>query len=524
MPPDAVLATIAAFAADKKPLAFFTGLRKSLGHRAEPSATAQTQLLNLRPEAILQWPAALRTPAAWNAYFQAGGTLAAIPVGERSLPCCEAAVAHTPRALKEVPMALRTLGLCEEAVLQDGYAMESVPQALLAEDSEHRQVLCDLAYLSPRPPRLRDVPEDLLTEERCLHSLRWAPMDLGAVPEELLTTEVCVTAIQSCPPGTVSPFHAIPLRLRNGQVALAMSAHRFSPHYADLYPSDDWYLPGAITEEIAQAREAHHLRHDQENERLDRIQGAEWIQRQQLDGGQWGSAHGVPYASEAERNAARSLAAVPESERTLARWEAAVEADPWSYGYVPPEHRSWPLLSRALRDAPTLLLSVDTQSLLPGGVTEAMCVEAVQRLGLSPRLIPEEISTRPTFEAAVRALPSLAYNAKAFAQTFDSEDHVALQVDDLTIEWLDRHLEEDPSRARHIGAFVMTDWAVAAYRHGGRTLESVTWEIPDGDTLADFLAEIGPFTEAAGDPDRDAKSSSSSSSSSSSAAAAKRPS
>ncbi len=509
MPPDAVLATIAAFAAGKKPLAFFTGLRLSLGHRAEPSATAQTQLLNLRPEAILQWPAALRTPAAWHAYFQAGGTLAAIPERERSLPCCEAAIAHTPRALKEVPMALRTLGLCEEAVLQDGYAMESVPQALLAEDSEHRQVLCDLAYLSPRPPRLRDVPEDLLTEERCLHSLRWAPMDLGAVPEELLTTEVCVAAIQSCPPGTVSPFHAIPLRLRNGQVALAMSAHRFSPHYADLYPSDDWYLPGAITEEIAQAREAHHLRHDQENERLDRIQGAEWIQRQQLDGGQWGSAHGVPYASEAERNAARSLAAVPESERTLARWEAAVEADPWSYGYVPPEHRSWPLLLRALREAPELLVALDPATLLPDGVTEAMCLEAVQRQGLGPLLIPEEIRMRPSFQAAVRALPALPYNERAFRVTIDSEGNPP-DPDPLTIEWFDRHLAVDPARARHIGWFLKPEWAVAAYRHGGRTPQSVCYDTPSADIVADFIAEIGPLTEAADVPDRDAKSSSSS--------------
>lgn len=416
-------------------------------------------------------------------------------------------------------MELRSPALCREAVRRDGYALKSVPGSLLAAGSEHRQDLCDLAYASPRPPRMNVMPQDLLTEARCIQSLRWVPTDLPSVPDELVTKEVCLTALRGCPPGClIFLLDDIPPHLRDGEIAVAISACRITSQNETRYPPDEWYLPGAITEEVHRARQAHLLRHDQEDERMAQ---AESLRLREFDEGPWGSNHGVPYASQEERDAARSLAAVPESERTLARWEAAVEADPLSYGYVPPEHRSWPLLSRALRDAPTLLLSVDTQSLLPGGVTEAMCVEAVQRLGLSPLLIPEEISTRPTFEAAVRALPSLAYNAKAFAQTFDSEDHVALQVDDLTIEWLDRHLEEDPSRARHIGAFVMTDWAVAAYRHGGRTLESVTWEIPDGDTLADFLAEIGPFTEAAGDPDRDAKISSSSSSS---AAAAKRPS
>ncbi len=158
-----------------------------------------------------------------EAYFQAGGTLADIPEAERNFSICMAAIAHTPRALRDVPSALRSSPrLCREAVRRDGYALESVPPALLAEGSEHRRALCDLAYASPRPPRMRHVPEDLLTEDRCLRSLRWAPRDLDDIPEHLLSSRICLSWVQHIPAEFDPLIDEIPERLRDDQIGIAL--------------------------------------------------------------------------------------------------------------------------------------------------------------------------------------------------------------------------------------------------------------------------------------------------------------
>lgn len=201
---------------------------------------------------LLAIPPAHRTDDDFRAYFQAGGKLERIREDQRSLRCCRIAIEHQPRALKAVPFKLRLHHpwLCQEAVSRDGYALESVPKKLLAARSPVRERLCQMAYDSPRPPRIRDVPPDLLTEARAIRSLRWAPLDLQDIPEPQITTAMCLAFLEHIPQVCLRDApDTIPRRLRDGRIAEALLGHR-SLIGQGTPPSEAWYLPGAITPRI----------------------------------------------------------------------------------------------------------------------------------------------------------------------------------------------------------------------------------------------------------------------------------
>lgn len=623
-----------------------------------PAAPARPPLLDFHP--------VYRTEEDYKAYFAAGGTLAGIPRGERDPLCCKAAIAHDPRSLRDVPLMvrLRHPTLCIQAVQQDGYALESVPGDLLARGSGQRELLCDLAYASPRPPRARHVPPDLLTEERAIRSLQWAPRDLRDIPEDRITTAMCLAAIRHTPELCMPELNAIPRRLRDGHVARALFAHSYMME-CSLPPEAEWYTPETVTPEfirevlllcpdeihrrhflpgpvpldllaavlekypgclahlqavdkVAQylLESAHvsgfkagdvlpegrwpagvlprdlsplhltrwavartwgprieqvpaHLRKDPVicrtligrceasalpglgeatlllhldaiESRLerqpktlsylpqsvirrldpDRIQSACQALLQQepslwelenilqtsasvlgpklceqlsailVEGRARQRAQDVPKPS-SRLKALLASAQTPAQARALC--EEAVQKDGWTYTEVPKEHRSWPLLLEALRSEPLLLThAIPLQDWLPGGLTEAMCVEAVEKRGVTPADIPKEIRMRPTFRAALRALPSLHFSEESLRESIAAEFN-GRDPDPVTVEWIDRLVQENPERARSIARFTKLDWALTAH-HLGMGWQEVWDNISDPAIQADFLAEIGPFT------------------------------
>jgi hypothetical protein len=229
------------------------------------------------------------------------------------------------------------------------------------------------------------------------------------------------------------------------------------------------------------------------------------------------------------------LADLQEDDRTLERCERALDEIGLNYQHVPTKHRSWPLLSRALRNDPFLMVRDEFRDeWVPGGATETMCLEAIAKLGVSPEDIPEAIRSRASFHAAVRALPTLTYNETAFRGSLadgldrseDNEEALDRPEDALTMDWMDRLIQEDPRRARSVSRFVKLDWALTAYRQG-MAWDDVWKHISDPQIQTDFLAETGPFTDSMTGPVhpiRPTAGASSSSSSSSSSASAARPS
>ncbi len=588
--PAALLARVAAFAADDRPLAYLTGLLRTLRVRSGVDATTQNLLLELRPETLLESLPPFRTRDDWRRYFAAGGTLEQVPPAERSTLCLRMAVTADPRSLRHIPAALRTPELCLAAVRADGYALESVPRELLEVGSPHRATLVAAAYASPRPPRIRDVPADLLTEARCIRSLQWAPLDLPKVPASLLTTEICLASIRHTPAYYFWPAHeSIPPHLRDGRVAVALAAHGLG-EYSESKPPQSWYRPGAITQDIARdyllwlpqeiidrrvvtgpvrlevlaevlSRHTNVLGNQttEDIEKLlmesaraeglgpgDRLPAGRWpegvlprdlsegevrrwatglgkdrplperVTRQDPASGaltirrpvstgkffwfEWAS----PDDSAIRRPAltADDLLGLPPDAQTLSKWEALVAANGENYLKVPMALRSWPLLCKALRNTPDLMDWVQTSDqLLPGGITEAMWLEAVEKVGLAPGHVPQEILLRPSFREAVRALPSVAFNREAIRLSIPEDDLDAEgtpQPDPLTIEWIDRHIKKDPSRATLLPQHLKLEWAVASYRHYGadpdlyHVHDSLPRRVP---WLDDLLAEIGPFPE-----------------------------
>jgi hypothetical protein len=189
------------------------------------------------------------------------------------------------------------------------------------------------------------------------------------------------------------------------------------------------------------------------------------------------------------------LADLQEDDRTLERCERALDESGSNYNHVPPKHRSWPLLFRALRTAPRRMGELDFRNdWVPGGVTEAMCLEAIAKLGVSPEHIPEPIRSRASFQAAVRALPALTYNEKAFMDSIEAE-HGGKNPDALTVDWMDRLIQEDPERACSVERFVKLEWALTAYRLG-QDWDYVWESIDDLRIATEFLAETGPFTDS----------------------------
>lgn len=657
--------------------------------RSDGKAGVQSApLAGPRRPPLLAIPPSERTEQDYHAYFQAGGTLGRIREGDRDLLCYQVAVTYEPRSLKDIPLKLklRHPWLCLEAARRDGYAFESMPKKLLAKTSRYREMLCTLAYASPRPPRLRDVPGDLQTEARCIRSLQWAPYDLGDIPEDQITAPMCLTSLKHTPQICMPEYDNIPRSLRDGRIARALLAHDYMVQHGGP-PRADWYRPGTITpafvrdyilqcpQEIYRKNvfsspvplellaEALHkypgclwvlqstenisqvlldsarasgfdsgatlprgrwpegvlppdlsrlevtrwavrqcsltqfswvpadLREDEEICRSIISRGEHWawqyttpelllrfsdvllerlakrpaqlaylpsavleklpskpldeacltLLRERPTGSNLalrelaGLPQGVlteevrqqllvsqPISTGEQAAGPMTLEQVPPHARTLERCERALDARGWDYHHVPPEYRSWPLLVRALRNAPQLMNGMSSgDNLVPGGLTEAMCLDVVAKLGVSPEDIPTAIRSRASFQAAVRALPTLTFNAEAFRGSivaeFDGPD-----PDAFTMDWVDRLIQEDPRRACSVARFVKFDWALTAYRQG-MDWEAVWDNISDPQIQKDFLAEIGPFTDSMTGPVRAARpaaESSSSSSSSSSAAAA----
>ncbi len=247
VPPDAVLARIAAFVPDPRPQAYLAGLRKTLRGPGAVASEAQDALLGLRPEALLEQHPDFRTLADWRRYFRAGGTLDKVPGQERGPECFRAAVEADPAAIRRVPPNRRTPAFLEDLLRRNGMALAHLRLSMLVPGAPNRERLVHAALSSPHLPRIRHVPADLLTADRCARLLASHPRDLVDAPEHLLTEGMCVAAIGAIQDGS---FHAtwarIPMRLRGAAVADAMADyHLREPYTNPPDPSD--FLPAAGT-------------------------------------------------------------------------------------------------------------------------------------------------------------------------------------------------------------------------------------------------------------------------------------
>ena len=191
-----------------------------------------------------------RSEQGYRAWFQAGGRLASIPEAERDERCCRIAIEVAPRSLADVPLQLRSVALCREAVRRDGYALTHVPKALLDADPIERAHLCRLAYESPRPPRIRDVPQDQRTQARCIQSLQWAPLDLTDIPEPSRSTSICLAAVRFLPTELLVPLDDIPKRVLNEQLAIALIRHSQRPVRSSPEVIVEWLPPELRTEAV----------------------------------------------------------------------------------------------------------------------------------------------------------------------------------------------------------------------------------------------------------------------------------
>lgn len=246
--PRPLLAIIAAYASEDQPLPLFRALCHHLGGGTWVSDENLHALLGHRPEVLFEIHPMLRTREDYRRYFAAGGTLAQIPQGDRDEMVCQMAVALSAHALASVPDRWQSVPMCREAVRREGWMLGAVPARHLAAGAPARAALCDEAYASGRPPRIKDVPKDLLTEARCLASLRRMPLDLDDIPPELMTEAMCVEAIRLPPPGIQPSYWAIPERLRGRAVADAMLARRGGQ--GERFPEPAWFAEEARSPEV----------------------------------------------------------------------------------------------------------------------------------------------------------------------------------------------------------------------------------------------------------------------------------
>ena len=174
----------------------------------------------------------------------------------------EASQPEPPRRLSEAELRARAMYI--NTLRRDGTQLATVPPALLAADSPIRQDLCDAAFASPRPPRIRYVPADLLTTARCQAALARLPMDFGDVPDNLLTEAMCVAGIRATPLGGCPSYTDIPPRFRGTAVAEAMLAFRRQSPTEWGFPATEWFLPSArdsqaMRDFMREARPVSHL-------------------------------------------------------------------------------------------------------------------------------------------------------------------------------------------------------------------------------------------------------------------------
>lgn len=239
-----ILAIVAAYAAREQPLAYLSGLRQALESQPDVDAKARNTLLRERPEALLEVHPDFRSEDDYRRYFEAGGSLEKLASSPLNPAIRQMAIEAHPLDLKFV--VHRSLGLCRAAVRRDGYALEFVPPALLASGSDHREELVELAYASPRPPRVRHVPRDLQTEARCIRSLQWAPLDLADVDPDVITFQMCEAWLGYLPTAFTPDISVIPQRLRDEQMArLLMPLPK--QHRDFTFPGRAWHLEGALT-------------------------------------------------------------------------------------------------------------------------------------------------------------------------------------------------------------------------------------------------------------------------------------
>ncbi len=224
VPPDAVLARIAAFVPDSRPQAYLAGLRKTLRGPGTVASEAHDAMLGLRPEALLEQHPDFRTLADWRRYFRAGGTLDKVPERERGPGCFRAAVEADPAAIRRLPANRRTPAFLEDLLRRNGMALACLPLSLLVPGAPNRETLVNAALGSQHLPRIRHVPADLLTTDRCARLLASRPLDIVDAPDHLLTEGMCVAAIGAMSDDSFPAIWArVPRRLRGVAVADAMT-------------------------------------------------------------------------------------------------------------------------------------------------------------------------------------------------------------------------------------------------------------------------------------------------------------
>lgn len=244
----AILAIVAAYAAPEQAMAYYGQLRMATEGTSSVDEQERYSLLAERPEVLLEIPASFRSLEDYGRYFQAGGSLEKLVSIPLNPAIRQMAIEAHPLDLKFI--VHRSLELCRAAVSRDGYALEFVPPELLAPGSEHREELVELAYASPRPPRVRHVPRDLQTEARCIRSLRWAPLDLRDVDPDVITFQMCEAWLDYLPKVFTPDISVIPQRLRDEQMARLLlplpKLHRdFTREFT--FPGRSWHLEGALT-------------------------------------------------------------------------------------------------------------------------------------------------------------------------------------------------------------------------------------------------------------------------------------
>ncbi len=347
--PRSLLALVAAYASEDQPLSYFRSLCDTLGRGSALSDTSLFALVSHRPEAMLEIHPMLRTREDYLRYFMAGGTLRAIPKEERDETVCQMAVALDFKALIDVPTRWRCTAMCQAVVRRDGWMLGSVPPELLAAESPARVALCDAAFDSGHPPRVRHVPKDLLTEERCIAALRRMPLDLAEVPLELVTEAMCVEAIRATPAGIQPCYRGIPEALRGHAVARAILARRTGQ--GELFPLPNWYAPEARSPEVLMR----FLQSDHDT------------------------------APEGRRVVAKALVAA--GQMTLPLFAELLKIDPDAFESVP----SLPLLVNAMSAA------IQAAGLEPGG--------PLQGPGWPSDLLPRDTSAAQVWRWASRLLP-----------------------------------------------------------------------------------------------------------------------
>jgi hypothetical protein len=186
-----------------------------------------------------------------------------VPENYRTIELCYEAVRKKGEALQYVPENLKTIDLCYEAVKMDGDALQWVPKNFkttgmyLETVRAYSRSLHEFRY----PDRygvansqrsalrndiervLKEMPEELKTQELCFEAVKENGAALAHVPEHLRTPELCLEAVKQ----NGGALQYVPW----GQINLSVPAK--VEFCIDVVKKDDWtlqFVPETLREEV----------------------------------------------------------------------------------------------------------------------------------------------------------------------------------------------------------------------------------------------------------------------------------